>query len=131
MFHLCSFSCLLLNSSGAAQINNKKKVVRKVEIALPGNECSESPAVLLAKETIQTKPSEFPETETSAQKHWWHYSSGKCYKRADCIWPVLPLCNEGTFSISIVQELLWIRRNDREGDGIMLFVKEQQPFGCL
>lgn len=96
-------------------------------ITLRGNECSESPAVLLAKETTQTKPSEFPETETNAQKHWWHYSSGKYYRRADCIWPVLPLCNKGTFSISIVQELLQIRRNDREGDGVMLFVKEQQP----
>lgn len=127
MSSLLCLSHLLLNSNGAAQNKQTKNCQESQVIALPGNEYPESPAVFLAN-SKQTPNFRIPRgggdcSETLAGI----LPVGSVTKKANCLWLLFVFCNEGTFSISIEQELLRRRREDKEGDGVKWFVKEQQP----
>lgn len=128
MYSLLCLSHLLLNSNGDAQNKQTKNCQESRVIALPGNERPESPAVFLAN-SKQTPNFRIPRgggdcSETLAGI----LPAGSVTKKANCLWLLLPLCNEGTFSISIEHELLCRRREDKEGNRVRWFVKEQQPF---
>lgn len=107
---------------------NKQKIVRKVKWLHYQVMNTQSHQQCFWQIANKHQTSEFPEVEVIAQKHWQGFCQWEVLqKKANCLWLLLLFCNEGTISISREQELLCRRREDKKGDGVKWFVKEQQP----